>query len=245
VSAGGLSSGWRLFDPDPRCGKVVRDWIGRVIAAHPCRVDADDAMLVASELFGNAVTHGPDGGQVLAGYLIWSSGVRIVVCDGGGPATPHLGTAGSLTEGGRGLLIVAAMSIQWDSFRTPGSQVVWSDLGDSLPASAADCWAWLRAVLAQRPLSIPGRPAAAAPELPQWRPARPARAADQLASFGAHEAQVRSAGKCRPTMAARGARTRQCCSYAPRPPSACTALSPGTRDHPRLSPRSVRAGAGQ
>ena len=59
--------GWRLFEADPACGKPVRDWIVRIIDAHACPVDEQDAALVVSELFGSTAG---------LGYLIGNAGQR-------------------------------------------------------------------------------------------------------------------------------------------------------------------------
>jgi Golgi phosphoprotein 3 (GPP34) len=89
ISGGWRGPGWRVVDADPGRGKPVRDRIRSAIARHHCPVDPADAALAAGELYANAVMHGPPGGRVLAGYCLWSGGTRIVVCDGGGPATPQ------------------------------------------------------------------------------------------------------------------------------------------------------------
>ena len=92
--------GCRTFEADPACGRAVRHWIARIIGAHSCPVDPQDAALVVSELFGNAVMHGPAGGAVLVAYLLWPGGARIVVCDSGGPTLPRLRDHDGLPEGG-------------------------------------------------------------------------------------------------------------------------------------------------
>ena len=177
--------GWRLFDADPGCGKTVRDWIGHVVASHPGPADPADAALVASELFANAVMHGPPGGQVLAGYVLWRHGARIVVCDGGGATLPRLRDSSGLEEGGRGLHVVDALSAQWGSFRAVHAQVVWCDLGQPMHAAAGEAWAWLSAVLAELTLAAgPGERrvaarSAAMRSAPRPRPG-PVTEADQL-----------------------------------------------------------------
>lgn len=139
---------WRLFEADPACGKAVRDWVAGIIGAHACPAGAQDAALMVSELFGNAVTHGPDGAQVLVACLLGRQGARIVVCDRGGPTQPRLRDGNDLAEGGRGLQVVDALAARWGSFRTARAQVVWCDLGQPLPAATVEAWAWLNALLA-------------------------------------------------------------------------------------------------
>jgi len=115
------------WTPDPAHGKQVRDWIRSVIIRHECAVDPADAALAVSELYANAVMHGPVGGRVLADYCLWSSGARIVVCDGGGTATPQLRQGTGLAEGGWGLQIIDSVAGRWRSFRLSGIQVVGCD----------------------------------------------------------------------------------------------------------------------
>jgi hypothetical protein len=162
IIGGWRGPAWRITDADPGQAGQVRRWIGAAVTRHHCPVDAADAALAVSELYANAVMHGPPGGRVLAGYCLWSGGARIVVCDGGGPATPRLRDDVNLAEGGRGLQVVASVAVRWGSFRLPGGQAVWCDFGQPLRVPDSDAWAWLRRVLAARPLvdGIPGSPAA-------------------------------------------------------------------------------------
>jgi anti-sigma regulatory factor (Ser/Thr protein kinase) len=169
IVGGWRGPGWRMVDADPRHGAPVRQWVTSVIAAHGCPVDLDDAALILGELFANAVTHGPAGGRVLAGYCLWRKGARIVVCDGGGPGLPVLRHPGDQAEGGRGLRIVDELAARWGSFRIAAAQVVWCDLGQPLHAPSADAWAWLRRELSACSLAAPGVLAGAAGG-PGWPP---------------------------------------------------------------------------
>ena len=76
----------------------------------------DDAVLVMSELMGNAVRHGsplPDGG-VRASWWVAGGAVHVEVCDGG-PGLDHSLPAAVPTgaEGGRGLPIVELLTSTW------------------------------------------------------------------------------------------------------------------------------------
>jgi anti-sigma regulatory factor (Ser/Thr protein kinase) len=117
--------GWQVFDARPRLGSQIRQRISSAIRGHDCPVDAADAALAVTELSGNAVQHGPAGGQVLVGYCLWRDGARPVVCDAGGPGTPRLAHGGELAEGGRGLHVVDWLAAGWGSFRLAGAPAVW------------------------------------------------------------------------------------------------------------------------
>jgi hypothetical protein len=146
--------GWRVVDAHPGQGRQVRRWITGVVSRHGGPTDPGDAALVVSELFGNAVQHGPSSGRVLVGYCLWPGGARIVVCDAGGPATPQLRDPGELAESGRGLQVVDAVAAAWGSFRAGGAQAVWCDLGKPL-GNSGEAWAWLQPVLAGTRLAAP------------------------------------------------------------------------------------------
>jgi anti-sigma regulatory factor (Ser/Thr protein kinase) len=161
IIGGWRGPGWQVFHADPRAGRQVRDWITSAIRGHDCPVDAADAAVVVSELFSNAVRHGPACGRVLVGYCLWGQGARLVVCDGGGPGAPRLVHGDQLAEGGRGLHVVEALAARWGSFRPAGARAVWCDFGQPLHAPASDAWAWLHLVLSVCDLSAPGRPVAA------------------------------------------------------------------------------------
>src|ERR1039457_4107748 len=142
IIGGWRGPGWRVTDADPGQARQVRDWIRSAVTRHHCPVDPADAALAVSELFANAVMHGPAGGRVLVGYCLWAKGARIVVCDGGGPSPPRLRHRPSSAQGGRGVQVGASVAARWGTFRLTGSQVVWCDFGRPLRAPASDTWAW-------------------------------------------------------------------------------------------------------
>ncbi len=173
IIGGWRGPGWRIVTGDQKQARQVRDWIGSAISRHHCPVDSADVALAVSELYANAVMHGPKGSRVLAGYCLWSAGARIVVCDGGGPTAPRVRREESLAEGGRGLQVIDALAARWGSFRLPGAQAVWCDFGQPLRVPEADAWAWLRCVSSlacgghARSTCWPGLPPTAAPRC--WR----------------------------------------------------------------------------
>jgi anti-sigma regulatory factor (Ser/Thr protein kinase) len=152
ITGGWRGPGWKIVTGDEDQAKPVRDWLRSAVSRHPCPVDPADVSLAVSELYANAVMHGPPGCRVLAGYCLWPTGARIVVCDGGGPDAPRVRTDESLAEGGRGLQVINALAARWGSFRLPGAQAVWCDFGQPLRAPDSEAWAWLRTILAAFPL---------------------------------------------------------------------------------------------
>ena len=170
IIGGWRGPGWRIIDADPGHARQVRDWIRSAITRHDCPVDPADAALAVSELYANAVMHGPAGGRVLAGYCLWSAGARIVVCDGGGPGTPRVRPGAGLAEGGRGLQVVDSVAARWGSFRLPGPR--------SCGATSASRCALPPAT--PGPGCAPSCRAASSPRPPRprpddrWRPVRPA-----------------------------------------------------------------------
>jgi anti-sigma regulatory factor (Ser/Thr protein kinase) len=93
-------------------------------------VACDDAQLVVSELFTNAVRH-TDSDKVSCQLRLSGAHLRIEVADQGHTATePRARCSGTDEESGRGLLLVDVLSKAWgvrpdDSGR---GRVVWADL---------------------------------------------------------------------------------------------------------------------
>jgi serine/threonine-protein kinase RsbW len=92
----------------------------------------DDAGLVLSELFTNAVRY-TRSGSVSCEYHLDADGlVRIEVADeGGAESEPLPRVADTDEEGGRGLLLVAALSRAWGvcAVENGDGRVVWAELG--------------------------------------------------------------------------------------------------------------------
>lgn len=93
----------------------------------------DEASLVVSELAANALNHAQSSYQVRI-YRNPST-VRIEVRDGGS-GTPQPQPTSATREGGRGLLLVAAMSVSWGLEQTAGGKVVWAELAHGTEAPA-------------------------------------------------------------------------------------------------------------
>jgi anti-sigma regulatory factor (Ser/Thr protein kinase) len=109
--------------------RVVRAFVGAVLGPeHPC---ADDAVLLASELFGNSVRHsdsGLPGGTVTVTVTACIGVVRVEVSDRSGPGLPEFRPATDDAEGGRGLGLVAGLAARWGWRRRGERTVAWFEL---------------------------------------------------------------------------------------------------------------------
>ncbi|MEE1940704.1 ATP-binding protein [Streptomyces sp. TRM 70361] len=97
----------------------------------------DNAQLVVSELFTNAVRH-TDSDKVDCELRFTGRLLRLEVTDrGSGPARPRFaaGAVDAEGEGGRGLLLVGALAEEW-GVRPGGGRghVVWAELRCARPA---------------------------------------------------------------------------------------------------------------
>jgi anti-sigma regulatory factor (Ser/Thr protein kinase) len=92
----------------------------------------DDAGLVLSELFTNAVRY-TRSGSVSCEYRVGTDGlIRVEVADeGGGEGEPLPRVADTDDECGRGLLLVTALSRAWGvrAVESGNGRVVWAELG--------------------------------------------------------------------------------------------------------------------
>jgi anti-sigma regulatory factor (Ser/Thr protein kinase) len=85
----------------------------------------DDAVLVASELVGNAILHTDAQLAIEVAWDIEDTAVIIRVGDGS-PDRPLLRRPSTTALGGRGLAIVAALSSDWGVAPTADGKQVWA-----------------------------------------------------------------------------------------------------------------------
>jgi anti-sigma regulatory factor (Ser/Thr protein kinase) len=107
---------------------IVRRHLAQDLASYDLPADAiDDAVLVASELVGNAVRHttAAPSDTLEVSWDVDSSGVRVCVGDPS-DEPPHLRIVGDDEPGGRGLKIVDAMSDDWGVERGASGKKVWA-----------------------------------------------------------------------------------------------------------------------
>lgn len=92
----------------------------------------EDALVVVSELMGNAVRHarpldtGNSAGCVRVEWSASSEEVRIGVTDGGGLDKPHVEETSPSDSSGRGLTIVDAVAQEWGVTSADGEVTVYA-----------------------------------------------------------------------------------------------------------------------
>ncbi|KOV72093.1 PAS/PAC sensor protein [Streptomyces sp. AS58] len=113
---------WRL----PEAVRHARRFTRRTLRAWDATEAADAVLLVVSELVTNALVH--TDGQVRLDLTLFNGRVRVAVTDGS-PRTPVRPTSiGWEATGGRGLLLVDAMSASWGTVPVSGGKQVWSEI---------------------------------------------------------------------------------------------------------------------
>ncbi len=131
-----MASWARAFPGTPRHAGAARRFVAGLLDGSPFR---DDAAVVLSELFTNAVLHtasGQPGGLVIVQVTRWRHGLRIAVTDQGASAEPVVrdpaGT-GEPAESGRGLYLAARLAQRLDWHDDASGRTVAAVLGQPLP----------------------------------------------------------------------------------------------------------------
>jgi anti-sigma regulatory factor (Ser/Thr protein kinase) len=107
----------------PAAAAEARRQVQAIIRTWDVPVDADDAVLLTSELVTNAITH-------VAGQTIWlaitcgDDQFRVDVQDCS-YAMPDPQTGPPDAETGRGLMLVASLSAEWGCYPTPAGKAVY------------------------------------------------------------------------------------------------------------------------
>ncbi|WP_437052810.1 SpoIIE family protein phosphatase [Streptomyces sp. enrichment culture] len=113
---------WRV----PEAVRHARRFTKRTLRAWGVAAPADAVLLIVSELVTNALVH--TEGPVRMDLTLVGNRMRIAVADAS-PRTPVKPTSiGWEATGGRGLLLVEAMSAAWGTVPVSGGKQVWSEL---------------------------------------------------------------------------------------------------------------------
>ncbi|MFB8167042.1 ATP-binding protein [Kitasatospora purpeofusca] len=128
---------WCELSADERAPGRLRAWLAGLLDDWRLGRLADDLALIATELATNALRH---GGTTALATLSFSGSerasrvLRLEIRDSGPGFDPRecvpATGAGDLAEscGGRGLLLVAALSSRWGALDTGAGQLVWAEL---------------------------------------------------------------------------------------------------------------------
>ncbi|MFI7318687.1 ATP-binding protein [Streptomyces venezuelae] len=121
---------------------LAREGLRKMLAAWELSGAEEAALLVLSELFGNAVVHGtvPDGSEVETRYLRMAGGVRIEVHDDSCelPEPMPLPLPGDDACSGRGLFLVSVFADRWDVAERAGpGKAVWAEVSASRGVTGA------------------------------------------------------------------------------------------------------------
>jgi serine/threonine-protein kinase RsbW len=122
---------WRIFPGTPDQIPRVRRYIRSELAGLPA---LDNAMLAASELAANAITHTASGhpGGMFSVHLTLASPhhIAILVTDQGGPNQPQISHPGTDQDSGRGLHVVASLASQLTTTGDPTGRSVLAVIPD-------------------------------------------------------------------------------------------------------------------
>ena len=111
---------------EPAAAAEARRQVRAAICAWQVPVDPDIAILLTSDLVTSAIMHG-DGNTVTLAIRCACGHLRIDVYDTSG-SLPMAVDESAVTETGHGLVLVAALSTGWGSFRTAAGQVAYFTL---------------------------------------------------------------------------------------------------------------------
>lgn len=125
-----------------RCvASARRAMVADLTAAGVPRRLVDDAVLVVSELLGNAVRHArplPDPARMEVSWAVTDvATVRVEVTDGGALTFPQAARPGLGATGGRGLAIVEELADSWGVTEHGDGCTVWALLRAGEPRSLA------------------------------------------------------------------------------------------------------------
>ncbi|PBC69636.1 anti-sigma regulatory factor (Ser/Thr protein kinase) [Streptomyces sp. TLI_235] len=119
-----------LFPPRPREAGRVRRYLRSCVAAstQAARLPLDEAELVVTEMFSNAVNHADHAeSPLLVAVNEWGCVLRLEVHD----PDPYMGACsrrGDLALSGRGLLLIASLSRSWGVLPSGQGKLVYAEI---------------------------------------------------------------------------------------------------------------------
>lgn len=125
----GYAVGMQIVTPlaaDTSAIRRARKTVGDQLWAWGLSNLIDDAELVASELVTNAIRHGD--GAIELRLIALPGRVRIAVLDANPVDSPHVAAERELADGGRGMLLVDTICLEWGHDSDEHGKVVWADI---------------------------------------------------------------------------------------------------------------------
>ncbi|MFE3763015.1 ATP-binding protein [Streptomyces sp. NPDC059104] len=92
-----------------------------------------DAELCVGELLANVITHLGEGTPVTLRVTGGAARTRVELTDPDPDGNPAPRNAGDTDESGRGLALLAAVSLRWGVRREPAGKTVWAELPGAAP----------------------------------------------------------------------------------------------------------------
>ena len=124
--------------PVPRAVRASREWVEQTLNRWRLAEATEAVTHLVSELVTNSIEHAEDGASVVV-LLMYAAGMlRLEVRDRDPLNVPLLRNPSSEDPGGRGLVIVKALSDRWGVKISDTGKSVWCELAIPRPASRAD-----------------------------------------------------------------------------------------------------------
>jgi anti-sigma regulatory factor (Ser/Thr protein kinase) len=113
----------------------ARNFVAQALAGFPA---ADDAVLLTSELAGNALLHTASGhgGTFRVVVHVARHMARVEVHDGGSDTKPDVRSPRAAGESGAGLFLVESLSARWGHDGGPDGRVVWFEMEAGMMAES-------------------------------------------------------------------------------------------------------------
>ena len=114
----------------------ARRWLTDTLTAWGVTGDQlDNAVLALSEVVTNAVEHAAGDGHSTLTAALWHGHLRVTVSD----PDPEVRVSAGGDEGGRGLLLVRALTARHGVTRTATGKVVWFEMTAGCAACGCEC----------------------------------------------------------------------------------------------------------
>jgi anti-sigma regulatory factor (Ser/Thr protein kinase) len=122
---------------DPGAPAAARGLVRAVLRGWRMEALTADAELAVSELMTNAVVHAPGDEPYQLEISQRERGIRLAIVDGSS-IPPVIRALEETQPGGRGLVIIAALSSAWGHDERPDGKQVWVDLDGAAEISEHD-----------------------------------------------------------------------------------------------------------